>query len=42
MKDLAPIAGGKGGGKPDMARGAAGDRDKAGDLVTEAKTKLGL
>ncbi|MDA7888651.1 alanine--tRNA ligase [Akkermansiaceae bacterium] len=40
IRDLAPIAGGKGGGKPDMARGAAGDRDKAGELLAAAETKL--
>ncbi|MEN8869628.1 MAG: alanine--tRNA ligase [Akkermansiaceae bacterium] len=42
IKNLAPIAGGKGGGKPDMARGAASDRDKLGDLVAAANTELGL
>ncbi len=42
IKNLGPIAGGKGGGKPDMARGAASDRDKLGDLVAAANTELGL
>ena len=40
IKDLAPIAGGKGGGKPDMARGAAGERDKASKLQAAAEAKL--
>ncbi|YCM46444.1 alanine--tRNA ligase [Verrucomicrobiaceae bacterium 227] len=42
IKDLAPIAGGKGGGKPDMARGAASDRDKSAELLAAAKAKLGV
>ena len=42
MKNLGPIAGGRGGGKPDMARGAASDREKIGDLAAAAKTELGL
>ena len=42
IKDLAPIVGGKGGGKPDMARGAAPERDKLSDLVAAATTQLGL
>ena len=42
IKDLAPIAGGKGGGKPDMARGAASDRDKAAEILAAAKAALGL
>ncbi len=40
IKELAPIAGGKGGGKPDMARGAAPDRSKADALETAAKQAL--
>ena len=42
IKDLAPIAGGKGGGKPDMARGAAPERHKAAELLTAAKATLGI
>jgi alanyl-tRNA synthetase len=40
IQTLAPIAGGKGGGKPDMARGAASDRTKIGELETEARKAL--
>ena len=40
IQSLAPIAGGKGGGKPDMARGAAPERDKADSLLSEAETAL--
>ncbi len=40
IQELGPIAGGKGGGKPDMARGAAPQRDKAQDLLTAANNKL--
>jgi len=42
IKALAPIAGGKGGGKPDMARGAAPVRDKVSELIAKAKAILGL
>ena len=42
IKELGPLAGGKGGGKPDMARGAAPDRDKVTVLVIAANTKLGI
>ena len=34
IQSLAPLAGGKGGGKPDMARGAAPQRDKVEDILT--------
>ncbi len=40
IQTLAPIAGGKGGGKPDMARGAAPDREKASELEAKAKEAL--
>jgi alanyl-tRNA synthetase len=40
LRDLAAIAGGKGGGKPDQARGAAPEREKLADLVAAAKAKL--
>ncbi len=40
IKELAPIAGGKGGGKPDMARGAAPEREKAEEVLVAAKEKL--
>ncbi|WP_411846100.1 alanine--tRNA ligase [Roseibacillus persicicus] len=40
IKDLAPLVGGKGGGKPDMARGAAPQRDKKEELLQAAKEKL--
>ena len=36
IKELAPIAGGKGGGKPDMARGAASQREKITELEAAA------
>ena len=40
IQELAPIAGGKGGGKPDMARGAAPQLDKAAELATKANERL--
>ncbi len=36
LRDLAALAGGKGGGKPDQARGAAPDRSKLGELKAAA------
>ncbi|MGB0409515.1 MAG: alanine--tRNA ligase, partial [Opitutales bacterium] len=36
IRELAPIAGGKGGGKPDMARGAAPQLEKAAELEAKA------
>lgn len=41
IQELGSIAGGKGGGKPEQARGAAPQRDKANKLLTAAKEKLG-
>ena len=41
LRDLAALAGGKGGGKPDQARGAAPERDKLAELEAAAKVKLG-
>ena len=40
IQELAPLAGGKGGGKPDQARGAAPERDKAGILKLNASEKI--
>ncbi len=40
LRDLAALAGGKGGGKPDQARGAAPDRSKIAELEAAAKAKL--
>ena len=40
LRDLAALAGGKGGGKPDQARGAAPDRSKLEDLKKEAVALL--
>jgi len=40
IQELAPIAGGKGGGKPDQARGAAALRDKIDELYTSAQARL--
>ena len=42
IQTLAPIVGGKGGGKPDMARGAAPDRAKVSELEAEAKKELSV
>jgi alanyl-tRNA synthetase len=42
IQSLAPIVGGKGGGKPDMARGAAPDRSKTSELQAEAQKALHL
>jgi len=40
IQELAPIAGGKGGGRPDQARGAAPERDKLDELKAAAKSKF--
>ena len=40
IQDLAPIAGGKGGGKSDMARGAASQRDKLDKLEATVRKLL--
>ena len=40
IQDLAPIAGGKGGGKSDMARGAAPQRGRLDELEASAKKLL--
>jgi alanyl-tRNA synthetase len=40
IQSLAPIAGGKGGGKPDLARGAAPLREKLSELEVSAKKLL--
>ena len=42
IKSLGPVAGGKGGGKPDMARGAAPHRDQLDELLAAARRELGL
>jgi alanyl-tRNA synthetase len=42
IQTLAPLAGGKGGGKPDMARGAAPDRSRISELEAAAKTALSI
>jgi alanyl-tRNA synthetase len=40
LRDLAAIAGGKGGGKPDQARGAAPDRSKLDELKAAARERV--
>ena len=40
LRNLAALAGGKGGGKPDQARGAAPDRSKLEELKTAAATQF--
>ena len=40
IQELAPIAAGKGGGRPDQARGAAPQRDKVEELKAAATAKL--
>jgi len=42
INDLAPIAGGKGGGKPNMARGAASQRANIDELTQQSKALLGV
>ncbi|NWK55673.1 alanine--tRNA ligase [Verrucomicrobiaceae bacterium N1E253] len=40
IQELAPLAGGKGGGRPDQARGAAPERDQLDALKSAAEDKL--
>jgi alanyl-tRNA synthetase len=40
LRDLAALAGGKGGGKPDQARGAAPDRSKLEELKAAARERV--
>jgi alanyl-tRNA synthetase len=40
LRDLAALAGGKGGGKPDQARGAAPDREKLEEIKTAARVRF--
>jgi alanyl-tRNA synthetase len=40
LREVAAIAGGKGGGKPDQARGAAPDRGKLEEIKAAAKSKF--
>ena len=41
IQQIAPIVGGKGGGKPDNARGGGKDADKLDEALAKAKTLLG-
>ncbi|MCL4104604.1 UNVERIFIED_CONTAM: hypothetical protein GTU68_004558 [Idotea baltica] len=41
VREITAVAGGKGGGKPEMARGAARDLDKLDDVLAKAKELLG-
>ena len=41
VREVASVAGGKGGGKPEMARGAARDLDKLDDALAKAKEVIG-
>jgi alanyl-tRNA synthetase len=40
IQAIAPIVGGKGGGKPDNARGGGKDASKLGEALAKAKTLL--
>ena len=40
IQELGPIAGGKGGGKPDMARGAAPELDKLAEILQAARGSI--
>jgi alanyl-tRNA synthetase len=41
IQTIAPIVGGKGGGKPDNARGGGKDASKLDEALAKAKTLLG-
>ena len=40
VQELAPLVGGRGGGKPEMARGAGNDPSKIDDLLAKANSLL--
>lgn len=40
IKEIAPVVGGKGGGRPDMAQGGGPDVSKIGDAVNAARERL--
>jgi alanyl-tRNA synthetase len=42
LRDLAALAGGKGGGKPDQARGAAPDRNKLEEITAAAQSLFSI
>jgi alanyl-tRNA synthetase len=42
LRDLAALAGGKGGGKPDQARGAAPQREKLGEIKAAVKAVFNI
>lgn len=42
IQEIAPLANGKGGGKPEMARGAAPDLEKVASVEAKAKEILNL
>ncbi|MBK5226347.1 MAG: hypothetical protein JJD96_07275, partial [Thermoleophilia bacterium] len=37
IKEMAPLVGGKGGGRPTMARGGGNDTGKVGDMLAAAR-----
>ena len=41
IQSIAPIVGGKGGGKPDNARGGGKDVSKLGEALAKARTLIG-
>ena len=42
LKEVAAVMGGKGGGRPDFAQGAAPDRTKIGDAFKKVQQMVGL
>nr|MDQ6913385.1 DHHA1 domain-containing protein [Verrucomicrobiota bacterium] len=41
IQQIAPIVGGKGGGRPDNARGSGKDPSKIGEALAKARTLIG-